>query len=185
MLSLMRFERLYRDILFVLGGVLLAIILIHAGALDALRTGFAERATLGSFLSGIFFTSIFTLAPAGIVLAELAELTSPTSVAFWGALGAMFGDTLLFLFIRDIFSEDLRTFLKHNPRFRIFSLHHFGFLRWLYPIIGALIIASPLPDEIGLALLGLTKTKLIVIVPLTFAMNFIGILAIAQIALIL
>jgi len=33
------------------------------------------------------------------------------------------------------------------------------FLRWSLPIIGAFIIASPFPDEIGVALMGLSKIK--------------------------
>jgi hypothetical protein len=178
----MRFERLYRDLLFVLGGILLTILLIQLGMFEALRTSLAERVALGSFISGVFFTSVFTLAPAAVALAELMDLASPITVAWWGALGGMFGDAMLFLFIRDIFAEDLREFLDDHPRFRVFSQFHFGFLKWLYPLIGAVIIASPLPDELGLAMLGLTKTKLVILLPIAFAMNFLGILALGGIA---
>ncbi|OGG78335.1 hypothetical protein A3A36_01445 [Candidatus Kaiserbacteria bacterium RIFCSPLOWO2_01_FULL_52_12b] len=50
--------------------------------------------------------------------------------------------------------------------------------KWLIPFVGALIIASPLPDEAGLAMMGLSKMKTSVFIPISFALNFLGILAI-------
>ena len=52
---------------------------------------------------------------------------------------------------------------------------HFGFMKWLSPIIGALIIASPLPDEFGITLLGLSKLKIMVLLPIALVMNMLGI----------
>ncbi|HEY4478659.1 MAG TPA: hypothetical protein VI775_02350, partial [Candidatus Paceibacterota bacterium] len=52
---------------------------------------------------------------------------------------------------------------------------HFGFLKWLSPLIGAFIIASPLPDELGVALLGMSKIRIAVLIPLSFTMNILGI----------
>jgi hypothetical protein len=39
-----------------------------------------------------------------------------------------------------------------------------------------LIIASPFPDELGLMLMGLSKTNTKVFILLSFVLNFIGIL---------
>lgn len=177
----MRIERFYRDLLIIAGGFALALLLTQSGFIDDTLSRFEERLALGSFLAGIFFTSVFTLGPASVVLAELSQVASPWSVALWGGLGAMFGDAVLFLFVRDVFADDLREFLKRH-HIKLFALPHFGFLRWFYPVIGALIIASPLPDELGLTLLGLAKTKLVVLLPLTFVMNVLGILLVGGIA---
>ena len=59
---------------------------------------------------------------------------------------------------------------------------HVGLFRFMTPLLGVLIIASPLPDEIGLALLGFSRAKTFQILPIAFIMNFIGIYAIAVIA---
>ena len=94
----------------------------------------------------------------------------------------MFGDLLLFLFIKDVFARDVREFLStHKRKARFFSYFHFGFFKWLLPLIGALIIVSPLPDELGLTLLGLSKERVIFILPLTFLLNFVSILLIGLI----
>jgi hypothetical protein len=42
-------------------------------------------------------------------------------------------------------------------------------------VLGAFIIASPLPDELGLTLMGMSKVRLAVLVPVSFVMNAVGI----------
>jgi hypothetical protein len=41
--------------------------------------------------------------------------------------------------------------------------------------LGALIIASPLPDEFGLALMGISRMRALVLMPISFVMNALGI----------
>ena len=67
--------------------------------------------------------------------------------------------------------------IKPSKLRHIMHSFHFGFLKWLSPIIGALIIASPLPDEFGIAFLGMSKVKTAVLMPISFFMNLIGIYA--------
>jgi hypothetical protein len=96
-------------------------------------------------------------------------------VFFWGGLGAMFGDLILFLFIRDRFADDLKKVFRPSSTKYLLKSLHFGFMRWLSPVIGAIIIASPLPDEFGITLLGMSKMKVIVLMPIAFVMNMLGI----------
>ena len=128
------------------------------------------------FIAGIFFTSAFTIAPAAIVIANVAQALPLHSVVIAGALGAMVGDYILFSFIKDRFAAHLKRALRHSHIRFIFKSFHFGFLKWLSPIIGAFIIASPLPDEFGIMLMGLSKVKTHLFLLITFLMNMIGIL---------
>lgn len=173
---------LWRDFVIIVLGILITLMVVRMGALQELFTFSQEVAFIGSFIAGIFFTSIFTIAPAAIALAEMASVADPWSVALWGALGAMLGDMLLFLFIRDVFTEDAESIVQARKWKHWIAQSHHGFLRWLVPIVGAIIIASPLPDELGLALLGVSRTNTFVVLPIAFAMNFIGILALAYAA---
>ena len=93
----------------------------------------------------------------------------------------MFGDVLLFLFIRDTLATDLKEILRTSSYRRFIAHFHGGALRWISPVIGALIIASPLPDELGIGLMGLSRLKSIYMIPISFAMNFLGIIAILSI----
>ncbi|MEN9912707.1 MAG: hypothetical protein RLY66_115 [Candidatus Parcubacteria bacterium] len=165
---------LTKDLILIVIGFGCALFLSKAGILDEVISLFGNG-VVASFFAGIFFTSAFTLGPATVALTHIASYTPISVVAFWGGLGALCGDLILFFFIRDRFTADLMSALK--PSFVKHLMHslHFGFLKWLSPIIGALIIASPLPDELGMALMGLSKTRLAVLIPVAFAMNMVGI----------
>ena len=167
-------RELAKDLLLVILGVVITIILVKSGALDHILA-FLGGHVWGSFLSGIFFTSAFTLAPASVTLVRIAESSPAIVVSIFGALGAMCGDLILFLFIRDRFAANLMASLRPSFVKHFASSFHFGFLKWLLPLIGALIIASPLPDELGLGLMGLSKTRIAVLLPVAFVMNALGI----------
>lgn len=161
---------------------------LAAGILLA-RSSFVEQTSqifygfvyLASFIAGLFFTSVFTTAPAMVILGELALNNSVFPVAAFGALGAMIGDLIIFYFVRSHASADLEYIVKSikwRERFWFFRgrLFKLKFLRFILPVAGALVIASPLPDEIGIAMLGLSKLKTSVVMLLSYSFNYLGVL---------
>lgn len=130
----------------------------------------------GSFIAGVFFTSIFTVAPAAVTLGEIAQANSVLLTALFGALGAVAGDLIIFRFVRDRFSLHLAELMKaEGPGKRFMTLFRLKSFRWLTFLAGGFIIASPLPDELGIALLGFSKLKTSLFIPLSFVFNFLGI----------
>ena len=130
---------------------------------------------IGAFIAGIFFVSIFTVAPAAVVLFFLAETLNPFIVALFAGSGAVIGDYLIFRFLRDrVFDELKPIFLKNggNMLVKLFKTPYFA---WGLPLVGAFIIASPFPDEIGIGLLGGSKLANWQFLLLTFLLNSIGI----------
>lgn len=173
------------DIVAICTGIVLAWVLITSGMFAELLASTDAGKLFESFFVGLFFTSAFTLAPASVFLAELSQTISPWTVATFGALGAMCGDLVLFLFIRDRLADDIKGMFPKIAVRRFLNSFHLGFWKWLAPLLGALIIASPLPDEFGISLLGLSRTRVAIFLPLSFAMNFLGILAVAAVASVL
>ena len=171
---------LVRDLLMITVGIVIAIVFVKTGLLDLVVSSLQEYSIVASFIAGIFFTSAFTLAPASIALVSISQYAPMSTVALWGGLGAMCGDLILFFFIRDRFAEDLMKAMKPAKIRHLLHSFHFGFLKWLSPIIGALIIASPLPDEFGITLMGISKVRVVVLMPIAFAMNVLGIYLLIQ-----
>jgi hypothetical protein len=167
-------HELVKDIVFIFLGVIIAVVLAGSGFLDGF-IGFLGNGIIASFVAGVFFTSAFTIAPASVVFVPLVEPIPISTLALWGALGALCGDLILFFFIRDRFANDIKNSFRPSFIRHIAHSFHFGFLKWLAPILGAFIIASPLPDELGLTLMGLSKTRVAVMVPISFVMNLLGI----------
>jgi hypothetical protein len=125
------------------------------------------------------FVSTFTVAPAAAILFTFAETLDPFTVALLGASGAVIGDYLAFRFIKDRLLAELNPFLKMLHLYRPVNILHTKYFAWLAPVVGAVVIASPLPDELGLTLLGLTKMPIGRFIAITYVMNFTGILLIA------
>ena len=173
---------LARDLALVVFSILIAIIFAKTGALQDLITSTQEVRFIGSFIAGILFVSVFTAAPATVALGEIAQSNSIITVAIIGGLGALIGDLLIFRFVRDKVSQDFSYLVKLSRTERFFSVFKLKLFRCLIPFVGALIVASPFPDEVGLAMLGLSKTKTSVFIPLSFFLNLIGILIIGLIA---
>ena len=175
-------NNLMRDLGIIALSIIIAVVLAKTGILKNLLISTQEWEILGSLLAGIFFVSVFTVAPAAVVLVEIAQSNSVLLVAFFGGLGALIGDLLIFQFIKDNLTEDISYLMEGKKWKRFIKIFHLKFFKWLIPFIGALIVASPLPDEIGLAMMGLSKMKTSLFIPISFILNFLGILIIDLIA---
>ena len=161
------------------------VVLFYFSDSPFIRNGIHEIGELGlfgAFLAGIFFVSTFTVAPASIVLFYLAKELDPLGVIISAGVGAMLGDYIIFHFFKDkVLGELEPVFMKLGGSHisRLFSTPYFA---WLAPVFGAIIIASPFPDEIGIGLLGIAKIKNWQFLILSFILNSFGIFFIIALA---
>lgn len=149
---------------------------------DRVITEIGTLGYVGAFITGIFFVSTFTVAPAAVVLFHLAETLHPIEVAILAGLGAMIGDYLIFRFMKDRVFEELLPVVRrlHTPKIKL--LFKSPYFAWLLPLVGAFVIASPLPDEVGVSMLGLSAIKKWQFFALAFVLNAIGIFIVVSIA---
>jgi len=171
-------KNLVIDLVVIAVSVVFAIWLSQSELLIEILNKTQQSKFWGSLIGGLFFTSIFTTAPAIVVLSDVAQTNSAIYVAAVGALGALLGDMLMFKFLRDRVAKDFYALFHVDPNQRYFRIPRF---RWLSVLLGGFIIASPFPDELGLAILGFSNTKTNWVVPISYFFNFLGILAIASI----
>src|SRR3989344_4987292 len=170
-----------RDFGMVILSVLVSFILVKTGVLEDIFASTQELKFIGSFVAGMFFVSIFTAAPAIVVLAEVVKSNPILEVAFMGGVGALVGDLIIFRFVKDRVTRDFMYLVKKSKSERLKSIFRLKLFRWLMSFIGALIVASPFPDEIGLAMMGISKMKTSLFIPLSFLLNFSGIIFISLI----
>ncbi len=137
---------------------------------------------IGAFVMGMFFVSIFTAAPAGVVLFKIADTLHPLETALLAGAGGVVGDYVLFRFIKDGVFNELRPLFAKITTHRITKLYYTPYFGFLLPIIGMIFIASPGPDEVGISLLGLSNIKQWQFLLVTFTLNTLGILVIVALA---
>lgn len=148
-----------------------------------LRLGSLEY--VGALFAGILFVSSFTVAISTVVIAILAQDIHPLALGLIGGVGAVMGDLIIFKFIRSRLAEELAELVGKQETSYFKTFIKSKYVAWTLPIIGIFIIASPLPDELGVSLLGISKiseTKFIII---SYLSNAFGILAIASVARVL
>lgn len=167
------------DMGIIILSILIAVILVKTGILGQLITQLGSYQLVGAFVAGFFFTSVFTTVPALTTLGEIATFQDPFLVAIIGGAGAVFGDMVIFRLVKDRFADDLKeVFTLTKPSERLRKLSHMKFFRWFILFFGGLVIASPLPDELGVTLLGLAKIPTSWFIPISFVFNTIGILVV-------
>lgn len=165
----------YKNTLLLVLSLILFFYLVKTPLVDSVIKQIGTLGYAGAFITGMFFVSTFTVAPAAVVLFHIAENLHPLEVALLAGLGAMIGDYIIFRFVRDRVFDELRPlFLKlRTPKVKIiFKSPYFA---WILPIAGAAIIASPLPDEVGVSMLGLSRIRQWQFFLLTFFLNAAGI----------
>lgn len=96
---------------------------------------------LGAILSGILFTSTFTVATGGLLLINLSNTLNPLALILFGAMGAVIADVLIFHFVKDNISAEVTPIyekifgtssLKKNSPHSLFFLDIASFRRSYY-----------------------------------------------------
>ncbi len=105
-----------------------------------------------------------------------------------GGLGALLSDYILFRFIKVTFDDEIMRF-RNSKAYRLFDGYLIKrmppkFAFYLAIGIAGFMIASPLPDEIGVAMFaGLTTVRERTFAVIAFTLNTIGIIAVLGIGL--
>lgn len=142
---------------------------------------------LGAFLAGMAYDSTVTVTASLVTLSVLAEKFSPFEIALIAGLGAAVGDYIIFRFVHDDLVRDLQpifnTVLGGVNRVgfvhrRLISLRHISrthYFHWTMPLLAAVLIGSPFPNELAIGLMGTTSIKPRQFVIIDFLVNFTGI----------
>jgi hypothetical protein len=175
-------KQLLWDVLIFTASVSFAIFIVKIGIIYKFIGSFYDLQWFGVILAGMFFTSAFTTVPSIVVLGTIAKTTPLLVLVILGGMGAMLGDYIIFSFVKDRVSDDVDYLLSFPKNRRFFAIFKTRLFRFFVPFLGALIIASPFPDEIGIAMMGLSKVKKSIFFLLSFIFNGIGIFIIGWLA---
>lgn len=131
----------------------------------------------------MLFVSTFGVATGAVTLLVLAETLNIYELGIIAGTGGVLGDYLLFRFVKDRLVDEITPLynsMDHNHH--LAKLLHTKHFRWMFACIGALIIASPLPDELGVSLMGISKMKNKDFLLLSFVLNSTGIILVLLIS---
>jgi len=173
----------YPKLILLASTIFLAFMFFRTESTQSFFHGLGEFGYISAFFGGMLFAFGFG-APFGVaILATIANDINIFIGAVLGGSGALLSDYILFKFIRLTFNDEIQRF-KDSKAFRLFQ----GLLiRRIPPKISfyislgvaGIVIASPLPDEFGVALLaGITTVRERTFAIISFTLNTVGILAV-------
>jgi hypothetical protein len=175
----------YKNIAFLVC-ILVALLLLHETTVpERVTTWVGGFGYAGVLVTGAFFVSLFTVVPASVVLLSLVQELNPILIALVAGLGGTLGDFILFRFFKDGLFEELRLLFRHERFSRFGAIFKTRLFLWCTPFVGAFIIASPFPDEAGIALLGLSRLTKWQFLLISFVLNTAGIYALIQVVEVL
>lgn len=148
----------YPKLLILLGSTVFAYFLYMLGGLDWLHGTTGSQGYLAAFVGGLLFTFGFT-APFGIgIFLEIGHSLNPILGTIVGGVGALLADLLIFQVMRfEMFHDELHSLRSARLiKWAHAKLHHDSFpetlRKYLLLSFAGIIIASPVPDEFGVAL---------------------------------
>lgn len=165
----------YRHLSLTVAGVLFSVIISRNENFHQFLLHLGNFGYLGAFFAGALFVSIFTVATGAVILFTLAKYLQPIEIALIAGFGAVLGDLIIFHLVRDGLVDEIRLLYNKFGGRHLSHLLHTKYFSWTLPVIGALIIISPLPDELGVSLMGISKLSTFGFVVTSFILNSIGI----------
>lgn len=165
----------YKNLTLLAISIVVFFILAQTSSVQTAIANFGEWGYAGAIILGIFSVMTFTAAPALTVLYAFSEHLNPIELALLAGLGSVIGDFIIFSFFKDTIFTELEPIIERISHSPVAHIFHSRYFLWLTPVIGALIIASPLPDELGVPLLSGNKIKKWHFIILTFILNSTGI----------
>lgn len=168
-------RRKHKNIFMFIVGLIAVIIISRSQLFQLFFQSIQNYPILAAFTAGMLFASTFSIAAGGLIIINLVPTVNPVLLIICGGLGAVSCDLLIFYFFKDKVAEEISPIYSEIiSKSHLKKLMHTRFFAWTLPVIGALVIASPLPDELGVSLMGFSQMKLIQFVLISFGSHLIG-----------
>jgi len=169
----------YPNLIFLALSFLFAIYILTSSFLKSFVNNLGIYSYLGAVMAGVFFAYAFTAAPATASFIILGQTNNPIIIGLLGGLGAMLADFLIFSYIKHHMSSDLKYIVKKTGITKLKKLRYTK-MGWIVPLFAGIIIASPLPDELGSFMFGISNYSTKKFLIYSFILNSIGITIVAS-----
>lgn len=147
----------HTNLIFIGIGIVVTVILAKTPAFTNLLLGLGQYSYVGAVVAGMLFVLTPTATTGALMLAILSKVLPLWALIVLSGVGAMIADIVMLQFVESDLLEEIEDILNQVHGRKLIHIFHTKALRWTLPVLGAVIIASPLPDELGVGLMGITK----------------------------
>jgi len=166
----------YKNLTYLAIRLIVSLLLLKNSFFQSILLQLGNFGYIGAFIGGILFVSTFTISIGAVILLTLTKYLHPVEIGLIAGLGAVITNLIIFKLIKNNeLTEEIKHFFNYFGGDKVSHLLHSKYFSWSLPVIGALIIASPLPDELGVSLIGISRMQTSKFVIMSFFLNSIGI----------
>lgn len=151
------------------------VVSVLLGGFKPLQVLLFETGLPAAFFAGIIFISTFAAPIAAMILLVLAEKFPLPQLWIVASIAATLSDFLFFKFTKDGLGAEIEPIYENLAENHTPHVLHTKHFRWLFPVIGAVIVLSPFPKTEGLHLLGIPRLKNHQFIALSAFVNVVGI----------
>ena len=153
------------------------VLLFNTALASVVLEWFKNIGLVGGFVGGVMSVSMFTSAPAVVLLVAVAQHVNPVLLILIASIGSVLGDWLIIKFLEDNIASEIAPILKKYHILSLIRKFQRSRSKWIASILGAIVLALPLPDEFGIALMDISNVKRRNLLVICFVLNAIGISA--------
>lgn len=167
-------KELFIDIVVIFFVIIFSIILVSSRIEERILSNFKGLEFIPYLLAGIFSTNMITAFPAYTFMGKIVTPENFNLLVVMGTVGSVIGDNIIFTFIKFRLIESLIKSFKHNKFVTSILKTKNYILKGVLVLVGSLIIMSPLPDEFGVLLIGVSRIKHRYFILLSLMLNSLG-----------
>lgn len=160
-----------------LGAILLFVLLGH-DFFHELVTPFGLG---GIFVAGMMYSYTFTIGIGALLLPAFLMSYSPITIAIIGGLGGTLADATIFRLFKGNLKVEMKRFGATKFMKSIAKLPLMNH-PWFRDVLGTLVIMSPLPEEIGIAIMASTHLSENTFRVISLCANIVGIYLLVSVA---
>ena len=140
-------------------GTTLAVFLSKNQSFNNFLLSLGQYGYISAIIAGAMFVCTFTVATGALIIFTLAKTLSPIELILCGMIGAVIFDMSIYKTIKNTVDKDIMDAFNNSHFSHFKKILHTKYFAWMGPLVGLLVFLSPLPDELGISLLGLSKLK--------------------------
>ncbi len=158
----------YRKLLLFIISVIVVYFLFSDVFYEPLHGALAFLGYFGTLLAGLLYPYSFTTAAGTAILLIIAKEQNLLLAGILAAVGALISDLIIFFFVKYGFSDEVKRLSKEGFVQRLCTLIPNSIRTYLLAAFASILIAAPLPTEIGILLMTsirkLSTKKFVIIV---------------------
>ena len=147
-------------------GIAVTIFLAQSSAFSQFILGLGSYRYPMAFVAGVMFVMTFAAPVGGLILTMLSKQMPFGLLVAVSGIGAVLADFTVLKSLNEELLEEIEDILNEFHGKKLIHILQSPMFRWTLPLLVAFIIISPLPDNLAVGLLGMSR-----IAPHRFALS--------------